>query len=288
MHDQLALNLDARMPASGTAVPSCATEAEAPAPMPTRIVLGKPPVSRLLQLTPPAGAQRPTTLRGCVVWLGGQLGPGAPEVKLAAGAVRTLIKVVHKLSNPSNEDLPADPVLLRPHLRDALPAAIGLSRSRFDNAKSLLVSLLVATGWVSPHTRSGEALQPVWQGMLNSLPRQEIASPLRRFFRFCDRAGIEPAMVSSATVETYEAWLATETLEFLPRHAAIAVTTAWRRAQHLCPLWPRQELRLPSKVWQKALLQSAFPSSFQVDLEAYLAALRAPDPLDPTQGRPLA
>ena len=94
--------------------------------------------------------------------------------------------------------------------------------------------------------------------------------------------------MNAVVVEAYEAWLTVETLELRPRATVNSVCCAWRRLQRLSPEWPRQDLKLKTRVRQKAAPYAAFPPSFEQDVSAYLAALRAPDPLDAKQGRPLA
>jgi|GEM_PF-3453613 len=244
--------------------------------------------ARFRDLTPPVAADRPATLRACVAWLQEKLGPSDPEVKEIAGAVGTIMRVLHRSQRLTDEDLPADPILLRPLLRDAMPAAIGVSRSRFGNAKALLITLEIAVGWVSAEVRSLAPLQAFWQDRLERAFNLGAGrGPMPPFFRFCDRIGIANQEISSTTLELYEKWLTEETLNLRPRHMVNSVATSWRKLRRLLPDWPDRDLRVMSRKRQLFLPLGAFPDSFRKDLNAYLAALREPDPLDRDYGRPL-
>lgn len=296
MNEQLAFDFSSPSVPSGTSErdaaepdgPECVPTKSARPPKPDRRAGRQAKASRVLALTPLSDGQRPPTLHGCLAWLGDQLGPGDAEVKEVAGAVRTILKVTHKVTQIVDHDLPARPTELRPHLRDALPAAIKLSRSRFDNAKSLIKTLLIAVGWVSPHARNLEPLPPYWAERLAGTSRMQSAGALPPFFRFCARCDIAPEQITGKTLDLYEIWLSEETLDLRPRHTVNAVATSWRRMQRVRDDWPGQDLRVISRKIQKFSPVTELPASFGAELQAYLAALRAPDPLDPVQGRPLS
>lgn len=242
----------------------------------------------LRDLRPPALGDRPATLRGCLAWLHQNMSPTEPQAREIAGAINTIIKVIHRSQRLTNEDLPADPLALRPILRDAMPAAIGVSRSRFDNAKALLNTLEIAIGWVSADVRSVAPLKPFWQDRLAKASALGASfSPMPPFFRFCDRAGIANDDISAETLELYEKWIAEETLGLYPRHTVNSVATTWRKLRRLLPDWPDRDLRVMSRKRQLFLPPGSFPGSFYKDLDGYLGSLREPDPLDRDYGRPL-
>lgn len=246
---------------------------------------------RLLELTLPAAPDRPATLTGCLAWAEEHLGKDDPDVKQVRGAVLTITRVVLKIevrAKALEADLPADPIALRPLLSAALPAALNVSVSRWSNAKSLLKTLLIATGWVSPHARPYQPVSPAWQALLTNAPGGKLNGALRPFLRHCDRLGVKPENVSAEHLASYEEWLTRETLDLRPRGTVTNIQTAWRRLQRIYPEWPRQELKTPSRVLKKAMAFEAFPQSFEVDVLAYMAALRNPDPLDPEQTRPMS
>lgn len=258
---------------------------------------GTPPceitVADLCTLPPPEGDARPGSICGCLAWLAGRVGADHPEVRAIRGAVTTIAMVLNRQEDRARAlatDLPADPGQLRPLLRDALPAAFRISRSRWANARSLLATLLIAAGWVSPECRPRLPLSGPWAQLLRRPGgvKDRLHYALRPFLRFCQRRGVLPESIGPDDLLAYEAWLEARTLDIQPRNTASCVSTAWRRQQRLSPGWPRQSITTPSRVWQKALDFSAFPASFEADVRAYMEALRHPDPLDPDAGRPLA
>lgn len=265
--------------------PAIASDDDAPASPPPSSPWPKAPQWASL-LTRPTDIERPKTLLGCVAWLHGELGAKHQAAKEIAGAAHTVIRVAHGVFDLKDQDLPADPPSLRPYLRNAMPAGIKVSRKRFENAKSLVTSLLILTGWVSPHYRSNAALSPYWINRLAGSGRQLPAGPLPAFFRYCDREGVPPNHITGEIVERYEAWLVAETLDLRPRHTSNAILTCWRRFKGAQPDWPPQPLALVSRRVQKFKPPASFPASFTSELEGYLEKLRRPGPFERAYGRP--
>lgn len=262
------------------------------APSPTEPhQFGTAAISRVTALEPPQEAERPATLQDCLTWLEAQLGTNDPEVKAIRGALTTFLMVIHREPDrrkAAQLDLLARPSDLRGAFRSALPAAFRISRSRWSNMKSLLGSLLIATGWIDPAARSRGFVTPSYQALAAMKPKGGVNSSLLPFLRFCERRGTAPAAISLVDLSIYETWLVESTLDLHPQQTGRNVETAWRRLRRICHDWPQQELRTPSRRWQKALDISSFPASFGMDLHAFLNALRNPDPLDPDNGRPMA
>ena len=243
------------------------------------------------RVSPPREADRPATLAGCLAWLEQQVGCSDPDAKQLRGAVTTIAVVLHRNENRAkalDRDLPAAPAALRPLLANALPAAFKISSSRWNNAKSLLRSLLIVTGWVSPDTRLHLPLTGVWHDLYRTAPADPLSASIRPFLRFCQRRAVMPADITGADLLAYEAWLTTETLDLRPRATTTAARRAWRRLQQIHPAWPRQDLVLEFRVGQKAMAFAAFPPEFERDVRACMATLRNPDPLDPDSARPMA
>lgn len=247
--------------------------------------------SRLDDLEPPADADRPACVHGCVAWLSERLGAADPEFKDIRGAIATIAAVVHRTEDRRRavtKHLPADPTQLRPLLAAALPAALRVSASRWANVKSLLKSLLIATGWVSANARGRLPLSGTWDSTFRLASSDELRLPIRPFLRFCEHGDIPPAEVSVSDLLAYERWLTNETLDLNPRKTVRQVQAAWRRLGRGSPKWPQQDITTPSRVVRKTLTFADFPPSFEADILAFMASLRDPDPLDPDAGRPMA
>jgi hypothetical protein len=247
--------------------------------------------SRVAALEPPQEADRPATLQDSLTCIEAQIGTNDPEVKAIRGALTTFLMVVQRESDrrkAAQLDLLARGADLRGAFRSALPAAFRISRSRWSNMKRLLGNLLIATGWIDPTTRRQGSVTPAYQALAAMKPKGGVHSSLLPFLRFCERRGTPPEVISLADLNAYETWLIDRTLDPHPQQTIRSLEGAWRRLQRICPEWPQQGLRTPSRRWQKALDIGSFPASFGTDLHALLAVLRNPDPLDPDNGRPMA
>jgi len=250
-----------------------------------------PSTSRLDDLEPPTRADRPASVQGCVAWLSEQLGGADPEFKAIRGAIATIAAVIHRTEDRRRavtKHLPADPVQLRPLLAAALPAALRVSASRWGNVKSLLKSLLIATGWVAASARGRLPLSGTWSCTFSLVSSNQLRLPIRPFLRFCEHRGILPAQVTAGDLLAYEHWLINETLDLKPRSTVAQVQAAWRRLGRACLKWPQQDITTPSRVLRKTLSFADFPPSFEADVLAFMASLGDPNPLDPDAGRPMA
>ena len=126
---QLAFDFEAGRTAEGGSPevpPALRATVKVSAPTATRKPRAAKRLCGLLALERPPADARPETLLGCAAWLVGRFGASDKETKEIVGAVRTIIRVAHKIRDLAAQDLPARPTELRPHLRDAMPAAIGV------------------------------------------------------------------------------------------------------------------------------------------------------------------
>ena len=102
-----------------------------------------------------------------------------------ASAVRTVARALSK----SPEDVPADARWLGSRLKDVAPAAIGISRGRWNNVRCLFRSALCLVQPISPG-RNGNDLLPQWRALSEQLTSRSDQIALSRMLRFLSSRGI--------------------------------------------------------------------------------------------------
>ena len=190
------------------------------------------------------------------------------------------------------EQLPTDPAALRRHLKKVDLSQLGVSKVRFRNVLSLLKRALRLARVKNSNRPIAEAVSPGWRTVLALLEQEPyIRSSLAPFARFCSSWGIEPHDVSNDVGLQYLEELIHTSLNKTPETTHQTVCRAWEQARARIAGWPNIQLVVPcyQKVWTQPL--SAFPSSFQAELEEYLrwrSQTRPSDLLDETAlDRPL-
>jgi len=181
-------------------------------------------------------------------------------------------------------DIPADPAWLQPRLAKVAPAALGLSAKSWQNAVSAARGAMTRFGLVERRNNRIEHLSPawraLWEGVLASGDKT-LQPGLCRFVHFLSRHDIAPEEVGDAHAGAYHEAVALNEISKDPETAWRAAVKAWNLAVRRRPDWPQQTLSLPRRDTRIARPVADFPESFGIDLDAYLARLARPDPLDP-------
>ena len=116
-----------------------------------------------------------------------------------ASAVRTLCRVLGRLPH----ELPADTALLNRLMRGALPAAVGVTPSRWANVRSLVLRAKSLTGCRIMPGRRLHPLAPAWAALAERLPDHFARTILSRLMRWCSAEGIAPEDVDQAVIERF-------------------------------------------------------------------------------------
>jgi len=185
--------------------------------------------------------------------------------------------------------VPAEPRQLRPRLSKLTPAMAGVSLRRWSNAKSLLLKALKYAGLKSMAGRSREPLAPEWEALRGLLPDRHFQSGLSRFMSYCTEQGIAPAAATDRTFVQFGGELENNSL--LARNPAGVHRDScklWNRAVETIPGWPQVLVSVPDRRRDFALSLDAFPSSFRIDLEKFLAQGGDPDVFADSYSKPVA
>jgi integrase len=218
---------------------------------------------------PPAPADPPHDLAALLGFVTTTCLCDPRQVRETASAIRSLGSW---LGRPL-ERIPTAPASLRRHLATLAPQAVGVAPARFANVRSLLNRALRLAG-VKPANRPvAEALSAPWQRLFDQLRDRYLRSSLAPFARFCAAAGNEPDAVSNAVAQAYLEHLEQTSLLKPPRTTHQTVCRAWNYARARIPVWPDTPLTVPCYAETYTLPLSAFPVSFQEEVERYLQRL---------------
>lgn len=130
-------------------------------------------------------------------------------------------------------------------------------------------------------------LTPAWQTLRDLVPDPFQRMTLNRLMRFCAGAGIEPAQVTAAIVEPF---INAVSRDPRVKDAQLAVRRAlrtWNKmASRHAEIWPQVDLRMPRRHEPWGLPWSAFPSSLELAVDAFLAPPVTGTPLFAGAARP--
>ncbi|HUJ38594.1 MAG TPA: hypothetical protein VLW88_13060 [Hyphomicrobium sp.] len=125
--------------------------------------------------------------------------------------------------------------------------------------------------------RSQEPLSLDWEALRARLPDKDYRYGLSRLMHFCCRQGISPDRVDSTVFEGFRSALENESLVRKAPKVYRTTCVLWNRAARTIPGWPAVQIAEPDARRRYALGWSAFPPSFQADVEAYLARIANQD-----------
>ena len=170
--------------------------------------------------------------------------------------------------SPAIAPVPLDCAVLNERLFYRPIRAYGLRKGRFANILSGLRFILRRLGRHAPVEQGVAALGPAWRQLQEAVPSAQRQAALTGFFRFCSREAITPDQVTSEVVTRFEAWLVTSTLSKV-RNRRRTILGTWNWAVDNLPGWPRQKLRSSHGRVAYTLPFSAYPASFQADVDRF-------------------
>jgi integrase len=206
--------------------------------------------------------------------------PGRRKQDLAS-AVRSAARA---LGRPPGQ-VPADPRLLASRLAEIAPQALGFSKPRWNNIRSLLRASLELVTAVAPG-RHLTPLTPAWAVLWDRLPTRTLRTRLSRLMHYGSAAGIEPGDVTEAIFAAFREHL-DQTLLKEPAAVFREALLGWSAARAQVPGWPDVALIIPARTTTWTLPWSAFPESFYRDVMSYLDRLGGHDPLEELPFRPV-
>ena len=203
---------------------------------------------------------------------------GAEPVK-ARKVVETCwaIPQVAELLRKPLQNVPTDPVLLRPLLTSATPASLAITAERWSRLKSLVAFGLRRYGIDLQPARDVAGHAPAWKALSSLAPDRACAIGLSRFMSFCSRAGISPEAVTEQVFADFAETLQSRSLHKEPSAIARGAISSWNRAVASVPEWPQTLIQLERHRRFYSFAWAEFPASFGKDVEDYLAQCAVTD-----------
>lgn len=195
-------------------------------------------------IMPPAGSALPHTVAACLDRLAAEGTISEPELD----ACRHRIALIARIAKVRPDDLPADPLALRPILARTLPSATRSPAKPLTRARAALGDLLARAGWVSPITRRTTPICGAWGRALAEAARQTSIKRLPPFARYCAAQGVGPEEVGSEHFARFETFLERHSLEPHPRVIALATVKRWHALQRALPFWPQVTVVMPKRI----------------------------------------
>jgi integrase len=197
------------------------------------------------------------------------------------------LRSVCRVLNADPALVAAHPRQLRVRIRGVTAAAAGVSKGRWSNIRSLTLKALKRVGIRAMPGRYREPHAPQWEALRARLPDRRFASGLSRFMSYCTANGTAPAHVDAAAYKRFQE--AYENDSLLRDAVGMVRDTCklWNSAAATIPGWPRVTLDVPVRLRRFALPLDAFPKSFGIDVERFLARGANPDVFSDTYAKPI-
>jgi integrase len=198
-----------------------------------------------------------------------------------ASAIRTVARAIGR----SPEDISADARSLGNRLKGVSPAAIGISRERWNNVRCLARSALALIQPISPG-RNRNDLLPEWDELTSELTSRSDKIALSRVLHFLSSRAIGPTEVTEKTLDEYRGHLHDSLLK-RPAESFTLSVKAWRRAAAAIAGWPEVEVSIPDRRKRWVSGWDAFPESLRHDCEKWCDRLAGRDLLEDAPFRPV-
>ena len=175
------------------------------------------------------------------------------------------------------QNIPTEPVLLRPLIKAATPASLEITSARWSRLKSLLAFGLRRYGIDLQPARDVAGHAPAWKALASLAPDRACSIGLSRFMSFCSRADISPDAVTEQVFADFAEALQNRSLHQEPSVISRRAINSWNRAVAAAPEWPQLVIPIERHPRFYSFAWTAFPASFGKDVEDYLAQCAVTD-----------
>ena len=172
--------------------------------------------------------------------------------------------------------LPASKPFLREKFARFHPTQVGVGKKRLANVRSAVNFTLDRYGGNNGQHYFAP-LTPAWRRLWDLLPGKYEQCALSRFLRYLSARGILPDAVDDQLSEDFRTALEQESLIKDPREAHKNMARAWNRMAERNAEWPQIRLTEPRYREPWGLPLSAFPPSFEADVDAFLTCRSSDD-----------
>lgn len=194
------------------------------------------------------------------------------------------IKTAARLLGATPDEIEADPFRLRKRLETIAPEALGLSRGRWNNIRSLVGKALALARPTLPG-RQTTPLLPEWKALLAPLSPNRAAS-LRAMARYLSVRNLRPDGVTLADLEAYHEAIVNDRLRARPEGTWDTIVWTWNACRREIAGWP--DIEIPREIRREVyvLPWSDFRPSLKADVDAFLLRLSGADLSEDGPSRP--
>ena len=185
------------------------------------------------------------------------------------------IKTAAKAIGLNPNDIPLEVKLLRRKLEEISPEAIGLSRARWNNVRSLFRASLELTTELMPSRQSTPVLAS-WENLVSPLPRSRRYRVLP-MLRYLSEKHISPDKVTLEDIEAFRTQIVENRLRANPEKTWDGMIWAWNNCLKEVPGWPHFEIPREDQRVVYVRQWSDFPPSLKEDVDLYLRRLAGID-----------
>jgi integrase len=195
------------------------------------------------------------------------------------------IRTVARLLGAAPDDIDADPRRLRLRLEAIAPEAIGLSKGRWANLRSLMGKAL-EHGRVMMPSRRVTPISSSWLVLLDQLDKNR-RTRLSAISRHFSNEGIEPSAVTLEHLLDYRQRITEDRLRRSPEKTWDAVLYTWNITVREIAGWPQVSIPREDKRERYVFDWSAFPESLKTEVDAFLRRQSGADLSEDGPPRPL-
>ena len=194
------------------------------------------------------------------------------------------VKTTARLLGATPVEIDTDPIRLRKRLETIAPQAVGLSRGRWNNIRSLVGKALALARPVLPGRQTARLL-PEWKALFAPLSRNRAAS-LLAMARYFSVRNVRPDEVRLAGLETYHQGILNDRLRAKPEQTWDMIVWTWNACRREIAGWP--DVEIPRSIRREiyVLPWSDFPASLKADVDAFLVRLSGADLSEDGPSRP--
>ena len=195
------------------------------------------------------------------------------------------VKTTARLLGATPTEIDADPARLRKRLETIAPQALGLSRGRWNNIRSLVGKALAFARPILPGRQTARLL-PEWEALFGPLSRNRAAS-LLAMARYLSVRKVRPDEVSLADLEAYHEAILNDRLRAKPEHTWDTIVWTWNACRREIVDWPDVEIPRSIRRDIYVLQWSDFPAALKADVDAFLVRLSGADLSEDGPSRPV-
>jgi integrase len=194
------------------------------------------------------------------------------------------VKTTAKALGAAPAEIDADPARLRKRLETIAPEALGLSRGRWNNIRSLISKALALARPILPGRQTARLL-PEWEALFAPLSRNRAAS-LLAMARYVSARNVRPDEVRLADLEAYHGAILNDRLRAKPEQTWDTIVWTWNACRREFAGWPDIEIPRNRRREVYALPWSDFQASLKADVEAFQLRLSGADLSEDGPSRP--